>query len=96
MKPSLAGRIHFDDINLDKEYKPEVSYYQSKLANVLFARELAARLQGIFQCTVIFSFFFFNVALLKAHALYNACCVSFHFSVILSVFFSVLCFMPGG
>ncbi|XP_037535353.1 retinol dehydrogenase 13-like [Nematolebias whitei] len=40
------GRIHFDDINLDKEYKPEKSYYQSKLANVLFARELAARLQG--------------------------------------------------
>ena len=41
-----AGHIHFDDINLDKNYKPEVSYGQSKLANVLFTRELAARLKG--------------------------------------------------
>ncbi|KAM9765812.1 retinol dehydrogenase 13 [Menidia menidia] len=40
------GHIHFDDINLDKDYKPEVSYRQSKLANVLFAKELAARLKG--------------------------------------------------
>ncbi|XP_072236375.1 retinol dehydrogenase 13 [Leuresthes tenuis] len=39
------GHIHFDDINLDKNYKPEVSYGQSKLANVLFTRELAARLK---------------------------------------------------
>lgn len=40
------GRIHFDDINLDKRYGREVSYRQSKLANVLFCRELAERLQG--------------------------------------------------
>lgn len=40
------GRIHFDDINLDKDYNRERSYYQSKLANVLFCRELATRLQG--------------------------------------------------
>ncbi|KAM9861071.1 retinol dehydrogenase 13 [Aulostomus maculatus] len=40
------GQIHFDDINLDNNYKREVSYRQSKLANVLFGRELAARLQG--------------------------------------------------
>ncbi|KAK2853610.1 hypothetical protein Q5P01_006271 [Channa striata] len=40
-----TGRIHFDDINLDGNYKPEISYCQSKLANVLFCRELAARLQ---------------------------------------------------
>lgn len=40
------GRIHFDDINLDKKYSREVSYRQSKLANVLFCRELAERLQG--------------------------------------------------
>ncbi|XP_039651499.1 retinol dehydrogenase 13 [Perca fluviatilis] len=39
------GRIHFDDINLDKNYQREVSYRQSKLANVLFCRELASRLQ---------------------------------------------------
>ncbi|XP_029355000.1 retinol dehydrogenase 13 [Echeneis naucrates] len=40
------GKIHFDDINLDKNYTPERSYSQSKLANVLFCKELAARLQG--------------------------------------------------
>ncbi|XP_070684415.1 retinol dehydrogenase 13 [Pempheris klunzingeri] len=40
------GHIHFDDINLDKDYQGEESYRQSKLANVLFCRELAGRLQG--------------------------------------------------
>ncbi|XP_019935600.1 retinol dehydrogenase 13 [Paralichthys olivaceus] len=40
------GHINFDDINLDKDYEPKKSYRQSKLANVLFCRELAARLQG--------------------------------------------------
>ncbi|XP_054477189.1 retinol dehydrogenase 13 [Anoplopoma fimbria] len=40
------GHIHFDDINLDKDYHRETSYRQSKLANVLFCRELASRLQG--------------------------------------------------
>ncbi|XP_076012291.1 retinol dehydrogenase 13 [Genypterus blacodes] len=40
------GSIHFDDINLDKDYKREISYRQSKLANVLFCRELASRLEG--------------------------------------------------
>ncbi|KAM6979552.1 retinol dehydrogenase 13 [Aplochiton taeniatus] len=40
------GKIHFADINLDDEYSPQISYRQSKLANVLFSRELAARLQG--------------------------------------------------
>ncbi|XP_076879177.1 retinol dehydrogenase 11 [Brachyhypopomus gauderio] len=40
------GQIHFDDINLDKDYDPAKSYQQSKLANVLFSRELAARLKG--------------------------------------------------
>ncbi|XP_070763490.1 retinol dehydrogenase 13 [Enoplosus armatus] len=40
------GRIHFDDINLDKDYQREKSYRQSKLANVLFCRELATRLEG--------------------------------------------------
>lgn len=41
----VKGKIHFDDINLDKHYDPRVSYRQSKLANVLFSRELAVRLQ---------------------------------------------------
>ncbi|XP_043933846.1 retinol dehydrogenase 13-like isoform X2 [Protopterus annectens] len=40
------GKIHFDDINLDKDYEPRKSYGQSKLANVLFTRELAVRLAG--------------------------------------------------
>ncbi|XP_056134213.1 retinol dehydrogenase 12 [Lampris incognitus] len=40
------GRIHFEDINLDKDYERAKSYRQSKLANVLFTRELAAQLQG--------------------------------------------------
>ncbi|XP_031603284.1 retinol dehydrogenase 11-like isoform X1 [Oreochromis aureus] len=40
------GQIYFDDINQDKDYQPWRSYAQSKLANVLFTRELANRLQG--------------------------------------------------
>ncbi len=42
----LTGKIHFDDVNLEKNYDPSVSYKQSKLANVLFTRELAVRLKG--------------------------------------------------
>lgn len=41
-----TGKIHFDDVNLEKNYDPLVSYKQSKLANVLFTRELAVRLKG--------------------------------------------------
>ncbi len=40
-----VGRIHFDDINLTK-YNVVRSYAQSKLANLLFTRELAKRLQA--------------------------------------------------
>ncbi|CAN9499290.1 unnamed protein product [Ophioblennius macclurei] len=40
------GQIDFDDINQEKDYKPRKSYSQSKLANVLFTRELAKKLQG--------------------------------------------------
>lgn len=40
------GQIYFDDINQEKDYQPWKSYGQSKLANVLFTRELAKRLQG--------------------------------------------------
>ncbi|MBO4927487.1 MAG: SDR family oxidoreductase [Clostridiales bacterium] len=39
-----AGKIHFDDINLTKRYNVVKAYSQSKLANVLFTRELARRL----------------------------------------------------
>ncbi len=42
-----GAKIHFDDINLDREYKPWKAYGQSKLANILFTVELAKRLRGI-------------------------------------------------
>lgn len=40
------GHIHFDDLNLKAGYKVFKAYSQSKLANVLFTRELSRRLQG--------------------------------------------------
>ncbi|XP_046379980.1 retinol dehydrogenase 12-like [Haliotis rufescens] len=40
------GRINFEDINMEQHYDSLMAYGQSKLANVLFARELARRLQG--------------------------------------------------
>ena len=41
-----AGKINFDDLQFEKSYNKWVAYFQSKLANVLFARSLAKRLQG--------------------------------------------------
>ena len=41
-----VGKIHFDDINLHRGYNVVKAYSQSKLANVLFTRELAERLKG--------------------------------------------------
>ncbi|XP_044001954.1 retinol dehydrogenase 11-like isoform X1 [Aphidius gifuensis] len=43
---TLGGDIHFDDINLEKSYSPLKSYGQSKLANILFTKELANRLKA--------------------------------------------------
>jgi NAD(P)-dependent dehydrogenase (short-subunit alcohol dehydrogenase family) len=40
------GKIHFDDVNLTKNYTVWRSYAQSKLANILFTYELARRLKG--------------------------------------------------
>ncbi|XP_060558277.1 retinol dehydrogenase 12-like isoform X2 [Ruditapes philippinarum] len=40
------GTINFDDLNSEKSYSPAKAYSQSKLANVLFTRELSKRLQG--------------------------------------------------
>lgn len=40
------GKIDFDDLNSEKNYDPAKAYEQSKLANVLFTRELAKRLEG--------------------------------------------------
>ena len=40
------GRIHFEDLSGEKNYHPVRAYAQSKLANVLFTRELAKRTEG--------------------------------------------------
>lgn len=40
-----TGKIHFDDINLHKGFNVIKAYSQSKLANVLFTRELARRVK---------------------------------------------------
>ncbi len=42
----VRGEIQFDDIHMDKNYTPIGAYSQSKLANVLFSRELAKRLSN--------------------------------------------------
>uniref|UniRef100_A0A3B5LFM3 Si:dkey-73n8.3 n=1 Tax=Xiphophorus couchianus TaxID=32473 RepID=A0A3B5LFM3_9TELE len=41
------GKIKFDDLNGDKDYHPVRAYAQSKLANVLFTRELAKRTEAL-------------------------------------------------
>lgn len=40
------GKIQFDDLSGEKDYHPLKAYAQSKLANVLFSRELAKRMEG--------------------------------------------------
>lgn len=40
------GRINFSDLNSDEKYDEGEAYSQSKLANILFTRELAERLTG--------------------------------------------------
>jgi len=40
------GNIRFDDLNWEKDYSAYSAYGQSKLANILFARELNRRLEG--------------------------------------------------
>lgn len=41
-----VGKIHFHDLQGEKNYSPFWAYTHSKLANVLFTHELAKRLQG--------------------------------------------------
>lgn len=41
-----AGKIHFHDLQSEKHYSRGMAYCHSKLANVLFTRELARRLKG--------------------------------------------------
>jgi NAD(P)-dependent dehydrogenase (short-subunit alcohol dehydrogenase family) len=40
-----VGRINFNDLNCEKRYSRWLAYGQSKLANLLFAKELQRRLQ---------------------------------------------------
>jgi len=40
------GGIQFDNLSGEKEYKPWAAYGQSKMANLLFAKELARRMAG--------------------------------------------------
>lgn len=43
----LGGKMNFDDLNWKtRRYNSINAYAQSKLANVLFTKELARRLQG--------------------------------------------------
>lgn len=41
-----SGQMHWDDLQYAKSYSSYGAYAQSKLANVLFTRELARRLKG--------------------------------------------------
>lgn len=38
-----TGQIHFDDLQLEENYHPDVAYSQSKLANLMFSFELQKR-----------------------------------------------------
>ncbi|XP_044265896.1 retinol dehydrogenase 12-like [Tribolium madens] len=40
------GKINKEDLNSEQNYDPAVAYAQSKLANILFTKELAKRLEG--------------------------------------------------
>lgn len=42
----LRGQIKFNDLNSEQNYDPAEAYNQSKLANTLFTRELARKLEG--------------------------------------------------
>lgn len=41
-----CGKIKFNDLNNDKTYELGEAYAQSKLANILFTKELANKLKG--------------------------------------------------
>lgn len=61
------GKINKEDLNSDKKYSPSEAYAQSKLANVLFTKELAKKLEGLvyfFSSSIAIVFFLKERALL--------------------------------
>lgn len=46
------GKIHFDDLQLEKNYGPWRAYFQSKLANLLFTYELQRKLAAAGSSTI--------------------------------------------
>ena len=52
------GEINKEDLNYQKKYDATAAYNQSKLANVLFARELGRQMLGVM-------FFFLNISRIK-------------------------------
>ena len=45
-KAHIRGNLDFDNLNSEKSYTPWLAYGNSKLANILFTRSLAKRLEG--------------------------------------------------
>lgn len=58
------GKINKEDLNSDKNYNASEAYAQSKLANVLFTKELVNKLQGKF-------FSYKNIARCYKKEIYN-------------------------
>jgi NAD(P)-dependent dehydrogenase (short-subunit alcohol dehydrogenase family) len=48
----LQGEMHFDDLQLGRDYRPWPAYWQSKLANLLFTYELQSRLEAAGASTI--------------------------------------------
>lgn len=71
-----VGKIQFDDLSGEKNYQPFRAYAQSKLANVLFTRELAKRTEGrvcyayVCVCVYVRWCIFFSVCLCLSVSLY--------------------------